>query len=125
MGDWGAAVSDSDEAADWFHRFWRDGWIVIEQEIETFDPAEERFDSIRAAAHVLACFGTPYMAPVRLLDKLPAWLARAEQILRFMIDPPGPEWAFLQICEDDPAVLSDIKDQIEALHARRSSFAVT
>ena len=118
MGDWGAKAWESDEAADWFHRFWKEGWALVEQEIEAFDPAEERFESLRAAAHVLESFGNPFMAPTDFSGKLAGWLERSEEILRAMIDP-NDRWGFREMCTSDPTIVAAVEDQIGGLRKRR------
>lgn len=122
MGDWGPGVGENDESADWFHRFWREGWTLVEHEIDAFDPVEERFESLRSAAYVLASFGDPYMAPAQVRERLPVLLDRTAEILANMIDPAKQDWEYLDICSNDPAVVSSIENQIQALRLRRSAF---
>ena len=57
MGDWGAEPWESDEAADWFHRFWKCGFSILVDEIRNFDPRLEGYDSVRAAAYLLQTLG--------------------------------------------------------------------
>ena len=121
MGDWGSRAWESDEAADWFHRFWKEGWALVQQEIEEFDPAKERFESLRAAAHVLESFGDPFMAPADLSAKLSDWLERSERILRAMIDPRD-EWGFLEMCASDAGIVAGVEEQMGRLRARRLAF---
>lgn len=123
MGDWGSRAWESDSAADWFARFWRDGWGLVTAEVEGFAPEAERFDELRAAAHVLGAFGSPYMVPSEHLDGLAALLDRAVVILGAMIEPPDETWAFLEICEGDAAVIADVRSQIELLQSRRAEIA--
>lgn len=122
MGDWGPRAWENDEAADWFQEFWKDGWALVQKEIEEFDPTEEQYDSLRAAAYVLAAFGGSYLAPVAYLDKLRGWLVKTQEILGNMIDPPSEEWGFLDMWGNDPDVVTSVKDQIEALRTRRAEL---
>ena len=51
MGDWSCKPWGNDEAADWFHEFWRSkDFTLLFDEIEEFDPRAERYDRARAAA---------------------------------------------------------------------------
>ena len=70
MGDWGPLAWDSDEGADWFHRFWQEGMQRVVDELRNFDPAQGRWDSLRAACHVLIAFASPYAWPSNLDDAL-------------------------------------------------------
>lgn len=117
MGDWSFEPYGTDESADWFARFWRskDVTLVIE-EIDHFDPRQERFEQLRAAAYVLAAFGDPFMWPSAHADELVRLLQRAVSLLTTMIAPEDP-WGFFDAWGGEqvrPAVAA----QIAALQAR-------
>ncbi len=113
MGDWGAQPWDSDEAADWFQRFWKQGWSLVEQEVEEFDPAQERYDSLRAAAYVLATFGGVYTAPTSMREKLPGLIDKSESRLYDLLQSSD----FADIYGNDPDVRVNIESQIAALRS--------
>ena len=91
--------------------------IYIESTAANFDPKNENYDEIRAAAHVLACFGSPYACPPAFLDKLCPTVLRVVWILENMIDPPDEAWDFLEIWENSPEIIAEVKRQIEELKA--------
>ena len=116
MGDWGHKAYENDEAADWFARFWESkNFGLIESTAANFDPKNENYDEIRAAAHVLACFGSPYAYPPDFLDKLRPTVLRVVWILENMIDPPSDEWTFLEIWENSLEIIAEVKRQIAEL----------
>ena len=118
MGDWSAQPWDNDEAADWFHRFWRRGdmGFVIET-LEGFDPKDEAYDSVRAACHVLLAFASPYCWPEAYADRWQATLEKAVWLLSCMIDPPGDDWNFLEMWGGDPEVIASVQGQIDGLRS--------
>ncbi len=124
MGDWSFEPWGTDEAADWFAVFWRtpDVTLVVD-EIERFDPAAERYEALRAAAYVLASFGSPYTWPDPHLDKLKPLLALAIDLLSKMIAPPDERWGFLDAWCDDPRAARAVEEQITALQARLDVLA--
>ncbi len=91
--------------------------IYIESTAANFDPKNENYDEIRAAAHVLACFGSPYACPPDFLDKLCPTVLRVVWILENMIDPPDDAWDFLEIWENSPEIIAEVKRQIAELKA--------
>ena len=117
MGDWSFEPWGTDEAADWFARYWknRDVALVVD-EIEHFDPKKERFEGLRAAAHVLASFGSPYMWPSPYADKLKPLLTEAIAILTKMIEPDDP-WGFIDAW-GSRKVVPAVEAQIAALQRR-------
>ncbi|WP_044890437.1 hypothetical protein [Myxococcus hansupus] len=117
MGDWGNHAWETDEGADWFGRFWAEGWPLLIAEIKSFDPVEERYEQFRAAAHVLASFGSPFMVPSRYVDELAALLRKSIEVLGHMIAPPSDDWTFLELWGGDEAVKDDVSTQIAALQA--------
>jgi hypothetical protein len=74
VGDWGAEPWANDEAADWFHRFWtKSDFALLINEINNFDERDERdekYDSLKAAGHVLQTMGNPYIWPAQHLAVL-------------------------------------------------------
>jgi len=124
MGDWSFKPWGTDEAADWFARFWKGKDIsLLVQEIEGFDPRAERYERLRAAAYLLQTLGIAYVWPADQLSRLKPLLERAIAILENFIAPPGNEWGFLDMWGNDPAVIQEVKDQIAALKARRDDLA--
>ena len=118
MGDRGYKAYESDEAADWFARFWESkNFDLIESTAANFDPKNENYDEIRAAAHVLACFGLPYAYPSDFLDKLQPTIRKVVAILENMINPPDEVWDFLEIWENSPEIIAEVKRQIAELKA--------
>ena len=95
MGDWGYKVYENDEAADWFASFWESkDFDLLAQEVEQFDPSEENYDTIRAVAHVLIAFGSPYACPFSFIDRLYPTMQATLVILQNMLTPPNDTWAF-------------------------------
>ena len=124
MGDWGKEPWETDEAADWFHKFWREkDFTVLIEEIETFDACEERYESVRAACYLLQVLGIVYVWPVQYLDKLKPLLKQAISILSNMIDPPDETWAFLDLWGDDPGAVQAVRRQIDELTMRLDELA--
>ena len=119
MGDWGPLAWDSDEGADWFHRFWQGGGMqLVVDELRDFDPAQGRWDSLRAACHVLIAFASPYAWPSHLEDALRLQaMADAVRILGHMLQPPTTDWTFIDDAEADPLALADVRRQLAQLQA--------
>ena len=118
MGDWSHEPWGNDEAADWFHCFWRDSnFAIVVNNIESFDPTQERYDSIRAACHVIICFGSVYAWPDDYVDNRIDIITKAISILTNMIDPPNNEWGFLEMWSHDEMVIKSVKDQISKLES--------
>nr|WP_315056242.1 DUF4259 domain-containing protein [uncultured Campylobacter sp.] len=116
MGDWGYKAYENDEAADWFARFWKSkNFDLLQSTAANFDPKNENYDEIRASAHVLACFGSPYACPSDFLDKLQPTIRKVVAILENMIKPPSDEWVFLEIWENSPQIIDEVKRQIAEL----------
>ena len=117
MGDWSFEPGGTDEAADWFARFWKtqDVALVIDT-LERFDPAEERFEEVRAAAHVLASLGDPFMWPSSHGAELKPLLEKAIELLKKMIEPDDP-WGFIDMW-GSRKVVPFVEAQIAALRAR-------
>jgi hypothetical protein len=118
MGDWSTQPWGTDEAADWFHRFWQRKdlrWVL--DELRGFDPLHEQYEGVRATAHVLIAFGSPYCWPADLLDVRIEMLERTLCILQQMIEPPSADWRFLDAWEHDPAIFASVQSQIAALQS--------
>ncbi len=123
MGDWSYEPWGSDEAADWFHKFWTNGGIpVLIDEIENFDETEEAYDSFRAAAYLLQTLGIAYVWPVKYLSELKQLLDKTIIILSRMIDPPDKNWAYLEMGGDREVLIQAVKEQITALQERRKAL---
>jgi hypothetical protein len=119
MGAWSNDPWGSDEAADWFHRFWKEkNFDLLVNEIENLDPVDERFDSLRAACYLLEVLGISYVWPVDYLDDLRKLLTKAIELLRKMCNPPDETWSYLEMCDDDPGVVVSLHRQIANLEAR-------
>jgi hypothetical protein len=122
VGDWSFEPGGTDEAADWFARFWKsDDVTLVVDTLERFDPGEQAFESLRAAAHVLASFGSPYLWPSAHGGKLAPLLERAIATLATMIEPADP-WGFLEMW-GGPKVVPAVEAQIAALRARLDRLA--
>ena len=118
MGDWGPLAWDSDEGADWFHCFWQEGMQRVVDELRNFDPAQGRWDSLRAACHVLIAFASPYAWPSKLDDALRQQaMADAVRILGHMLQPPTADWTFIDDVEANPLALADVRRQLAQLQA--------
>lgn len=123
MGDWGKEPWSNDEAAAWFHRFWKDRDLsVLIDEIMHFDGTKESYDSFRAASYVLQVFGNPYMWPTDHRKGLKELLERSIKVLTSMLEPPNENWGFLDMWGNDPDVVSSVRGQIEELQRRRSEL---
>jgi hypothetical protein len=123
MGDWGAQPWSNDEAADWFHRFWKKSdFSVLIDEIRNFDQTQERYDSFRAASYVLQTMGNPYIWPSEHRAVLKELLERSVDVLEKMIHPPDETWGFLDMWGNDPQVVDSVRHQIAELKVRRSEL---
>ena|SRR3974390_175731 len=122
MGDCGPQPWENDEAADWFHRFWKGGFSVLIGEIRNFDPRRERYDEVRAAAHLLQSLGIAYLWPSEHGAELKPLLNEAISILTKMINPPSDEWGFLDMWSNDPDVIKSVENQIDGLKGRLSQL---
>ncbi|MTD29439.1 hypothetical protein [Erwinia sorbitola] len=119
MGDWSREPWGNDEAADWFHVFWKKNDIsLLIKEIEDFSPKDERYDSIRAACYLLQTIGIVYVWPVRHRDILKDLLKKSIEILTNMIVPPDEDWSFLDMWGNDAEVIKAVESQIEILKVR-------
>ncbi|WP_306350328.1 hypothetical protein [Flavobacterium sp. '19STA2R22 D10 B1'] len=119
MGDWSRQPWGNDEAADWFHKFWKiKDFTILISEIEDFDPTEEKYDSIRAASYLLQTLGIVYVWPSEHLEVLKPLLNKAITILTHMVNPPNDDWGFLDMWGNDPAVIYSVKEQITLLEMR-------
>jgi hypothetical protein len=121
MGDWGLRPWENDEAADWFHIFWKKSDIsVLVHEINNFDEKQERYESFRAASYILQTFGNPYMWPEQrkaILKDLPD---KSIDVLEKMINPPNYDWGFLDMWGNRQKIIDSVRDQINQLRIRRS-----
>lgn len=124
MGDWGHQAWDSDDAADWFHRFWHGGGMrLVVNELAQFDPRSARYDRVRAACHVLIAFGSPYCWPSNFSDaERRQSLDAAATLLSHMLNPPTADWQFLAHCEHDAAVLNDVRRQQQHIQQLRNAL---
>jgi len=124
MGDWSFAPWGTDEAADWFARFWRgEGVAPVLEEIERFDPREQRYESLRAAAYLLQTLGIAYVWPADRLPSLKPALDKAIAILENFLAPPDGDWGFLDLWSHDPGAVAAVEEQIAALKVRRRVLA--
>lgn len=124
MGDWGAEPWQNDEAADWFHKFWKNtDFNFLINEIKKFDPKEERYDSLRSAAYLLQTLGITFVWPVNYSDELKPLLIKTISILQNMIDLSDDDWGFLDMWGDDPNVIESVQKQIEILKTRLNDLA--
>ena len=117
MGDWSKEAWGTDEAADWFGRYWNGGgmaWVL--QTLHDFQPETEQYESVRAACMVLGCFGSAYAWPsVHLEERMPA-LQQAITLLTQMLNPPDDAWGFLDMWNHDEAVVKSVERQIALLN---------
>lgn len=123
MGTWSVEPWGSDEAADWFHRFWKKGGIsVLIDTIENFDEKEEKYDEIRAPAYLLEVLGISYVWPVDYLGALNGLLDKAIDILEKMINPPNDNWVYLDMGGDVGELVRAVELQLAELRKRRPSI---
>ena len=123
MGGWGSRPWQNDEAADWFHEFWKPRDIAfLINEINNFDEKQERYDSFRAASYVLQAFGSPYMWPAQHREILKELLDKSIDVLEKMINPPSDDWGFLDMWGNNQEVIDSVRDQINQLKLRRSEI---
>ncbi|QIW15349.1 hypothetical protein A4G20_02870 [Pasteurellaceae bacterium RH1A] len=107
----------NDEAADWFHLFWKNNdFSLVVETILNFNLDDEEFDSFRAAVHVLCCFGSAYAFPVRYIEQRKVLILKSIEILNNMVNPQSEKWNFLENWDYDERVIKDIKRQIEYLN---------
>ena len=119
MGDWSAEPWGCDEAADWFHCFWKGcDFTMLIEEIRNFDPREERYDSVRAASYLLQTLGIVYVWPAKYGSELRPLLEEAITILNNLIAPPNEDWGYLEMCGDEEKVISSVREQISELTMR-------
>lgn len=110
MGAWGAKPWENDRAADWFHAVF-DGMNIdtyIDEAFECYDNYEE----IRAACYLLDVLGAPTIWPGQL-ERLGEHIETGTDLLTQMI-APGSD--FLELWGNDPRVIAEIQEQIDALH---------
>lgn len=106
----------NDEAADWFHLFWKGGHFeLVMDTILHFDVEQEEFDSVRAAIHVLCCFGSAYAFPVQYLEQKETLILASIEILNNMLNPPNDLWNFLESWDYDEGVIANLQKQIDDL----------
>lgn len=116
MGDWSSEPWGNDEAADWFHMFWKNSdFSLLINEIENFSPEDERYDSVRAASYLLQTIGIVYIWPVRHMDILKDLLIKSISILENMLNPPNEDWGFLDMWGGDIEVIRSVESQIVML----------
>ena len=117
MGDWSKEPWGTDEAADWFGRYWNGGGIpLVLKTIHEFAPEAEQYEAVRAACMVLGCFGSAYAWPsAHLEERLPA-LLQAITLLTHMLNPPDDAWGFLDMWNHDEAVMKSVEQQIAVLN---------
>lgn len=119
MGDWSKEPWGNDEAADWYHKFWKQSdFTFLINEIKNFSPEEERYDSIRAACYILQTIGITHVWPTRHHDILKELLNKSITILENMINPPNETWGFLDMWGNDPGVTEAVESQIKILKIR-------
>ena len=119
MGDWSFKPWGTDEAADWFHMFWKtkDVQLLID-EIENFDPRAERYERLRAAAYLLQSLGIVFVWPAEHGDRLKPLLTKTIAILENFLAPPDRDWGFLDMWGNEPGVVEAVKEQIAVLKER-------
>jgi hypothetical protein len=123
MGDWGPEPWANDEAADWFHKLWREcDFSVLIDEIRNFDERNEGYESFRAASYVLQTLGNPYMWPAEHRTILKELLDKSISVLENMINPPNDAWGFLESWGNDARVVDSVRTQITELRKRRSEI---
>ena len=117
MGDWSKEPWGTDEAADWFGRYWNGGGIpLVLKTIHEFEPETEQYESVRAVCMVLGCFGSAYAWPSTLLEERMPALLQAITLLTQLIDPPDDGWGFLDMWNHDEAVVKSVEQQIFLLN---------
>ncbi len=120
MGAWGVEPWDNDAAADWFGDMFAD--LKIEMIREAFK-YYDAYGEIRAACYVLQALGHVYVWPHVHFDALKELLDRGIELLTNMLNPPGPEWDFLELWDHDAEVIASVQKQLDELQARRAGMA--
>lgn len=124
MGTWNYNPWENDEAADWFQEFWKQqNFAVLINEINQFDPTEERYDAFRAACYLLQTLGNPYIWPAEHLAELKPLIQHAISILTQMIDPTNEDWGFLDMWGGSADVIKAVEEQIDAQKTRLGELA--
>jgi hypothetical protein len=124
MGDFSFSPWGTDEAADWFASFWKDGGIeFLIKDIESFDLASERFEELRAAAYILQSLGIPYVWPATHLDRLRPTLEKTISLLEALVDSTQESSPFLDSWGNDPRAAKAVANQIAQLKSRISEIA--
>lgn len=124
MGDWSNEPWGTDEAADWFQSLWKDcNFSKLIEEINNFNPKEERYEAIRAAGYILETLGIPYVWPTAYMSELKALLQTTISILENMLSPPNQDWGFLDSWGEDPDIIRSVQAQINCLKKRVSDLA--
>ena len=117
MGDWSKEAWGTDEAADWFGRYWNGGGIpLVLKTIHEFEPEAEQYEAVRAAYMVLGCFGSAYAWPSAHLEERLSALLQAIMLLTHMLNPPDDAWGFLNLWNHDEAVVKSVAQQIAVLN---------
>ena len=117
MGDWSKEPWGTDEAADWFGRYWNGGGIpLVLKTIHGFEPETEQYEAVRAACMVLGCFGSAYAWPSAHLEERLSALLQAIMLLTHMLNPPDDAWGFLDLWNHDEAVVKSVEQQIAVLN---------
>jgi len=125
MGDWGVEPWETDEAADWFHRFWTKGGVsVLIDTIENFDEKTQAYEEARAAAYLLQVLGIVFVWPVEYAGKLAPTLDKAIHILNCIIEPPNEDWCYLEMGGDRNELIRAVQEQLIALRKRREGVVV-
>lgn len=125
MGAWNVEPWDNDEAADWFAKFFKGcDLTLIRNEINNFSELDEiKYDQIRAVCFLLQNLARPYVWPIEDDGQSPRELIlRGINILSNMIDPPNPQWSFLEMWDNDEKVIKSVKLQIQELKQRLSEW---
>ena len=115
MGTWGGAPWDNDHAADWFGRLF-DETHLRDRVVEGLRSPLQRFETIRAAAHVLVQLGQVYIWPIDSLDQdLELAASRLEEVLEKL------HWEEQAGHEDERRV--SIRNEIATLRSRKRERA--
>jgi hypothetical protein len=122
MGAWGLEAWENDEAADWFHRFFRG--VNVNARIRAAFRDRNDLPVIRAACFLLGILGRPYVWPGDL-GELRELLERGIALLARMAKPSAEDRGdddFLEYWDDDPDFRKAVRAQLTQLRKRHEEL---
>jgi hypothetical protein len=122
MGAWGIQPWEDDQAADWFHRFFKG--VNANARIRSAFRDRNNLPLIRAACFLLGTLGRPYVWPGDRKE-LRQLLEQGEALLTRMARPSAEDRQdndFLEYWDDDPDFLKAVRAQAAELRKRRAEL---